>query len=126
MKQLICLVLFLSAGATYAQDQRLLLTLSPLSVADFYDGFSIRPGAEVKMTKTVYLAVETGWYLHHPPWNLSSETDAQGYILKPSVVFRFAQEKRKNDFLVIEYQYKFKKYQILDSIQPPADRKSVV
>lgn len=125
MKRLICLAFLLSARTAYGQDQRLLLTLSPLSMADPYDGFSFRPGAEVRITKAVYLVFEGGWYTGFQYLGSGGETGQRGYLLKPSIAWRFQQARLtrrfvQNSFFALEYEYKFKKYQILDSIQPPS------
>jgi hypothetical protein len=94
------------------KDNALLITVSPLALADMYDGASLRLGAETKLNQKVGLALEGGTYLTYLK---STKINPQGFLIRPSVKYYFSQ-KSPGKFLAVEYMYKDQKYNFIDSI----------
>ena len=123
-------ILFLQISV-FAQDSEdhllehtLLLTLSPLALADIYDGASYRIGAEIKTGPKFAVAIEGGGYLNYLK---STKSNPKGFLIKPEIKYYFGQNaKGDRKFTSIEYgfkdqQYDFKHPLLVD--ENPVERK---
>ena len=90
-KYFVSLLVFLFQAAVIAQDKQdqfidemILITISPLALADIYDGPSYRFGGEVKAGKKLAFALEAGGYLNYLN---STKINPKGFIVKPEIKY---------------------------------------
>uniref|UniRef100_UPI00375021B8 hypothetical protein n=1 Tax=Flavobacterium sp. TaxID=239 RepID=UPI00375021B8 len=121
-KNYLIVFLLLSITTSYAQketnkesdfDPKIVLYIAPLSLIDFFDGPSIRYGADIKLHKKLFFSFEAGNYL---PSSESVKRNSSGYLIKPEIKFKILENKYNTQYLGIEYQYKQQSYEFKDSI----------
>jgi hypothetical protein len=101
-----------SYAQSQADDKALIVTVSPLALADIYDGASFRLGAEAKLNQKVGLALEGGTYLKYLK---ATKINPEGFLIRPSVKYYFSR-KSPGKFVALEYMYKDQKFDFRDSI----------
>jgi hypothetical protein len=101
-----------SFAQSQVEDKALLITVSPLALADIYDGASLRIGLETKLNQKVGLALEGGSYLTYLK---STKINPKGFLIRPSVKYYFSQQS-PGKFVALEYMYKDQKFDFRDSI----------
>lgn len=115
---ILLLSIFISlSGSVFAQqknnDAMIILNVAPMAMLDFFDGPSLRIGAEFKIKNTVFFALESGQYLCYLK---STKINPSGYLIRPSIKKYFNGKDSSGKFIGIEYQYKNQHYDLKDSI----------
>ena len=85
-------------------DEILLITLSPLALADIYDGASYRIGSEIKAGSKLAFALEAGGYLNYLK---STKINPKGFIVKPEIKY-YHGNNAKGDRKFVSFEYGFK------------------
>ncbi len=116
LKPILLFVLFTAVPQTLSaqasdKENEVILSLSPLALADIFDGASLRGGAEVKLNPTHAVAIEGGVYL---PYLKATKIDPKGFLIRPSV--KKYLKGKKGKFIALEYMYKKQDFDFRDSI----------
>lgn len=116
------LMLFLFTQFLLAQkptDNSMIINMSPLALADIFDGASIRVGGEVKLHRNISASLETGTYLTYLK---STKINPHGFLIRPSIKRYLNKQSCTGKFIALEYQYKNQRYDFRDSIVIDTDR----
>ncbi len=117
-KLLISLVysfVFIKASAQNQEiDNKVIVTLSPLALADIYDGASIRIGSEIKLHRNISFAIEGGTYVNYLN---ATKINPEGYLIRPAFKYYLNKQRISNKYIALEYQFKHQTYDMRDSIK---------
>ncbi|UPT70452.1 MAG: DUF3575 domain-containing protein [Flavobacterium sp. JAD_PAG50586_2] len=111
---------FIHAAAQHRNaDNNIIVTLSPLALADVFDGASVRLGTEVKLRRNISVAVEAGAYAGYLK---STKIDPKGFLVRPSIKYYLNKQQCSGRYLALEYQFKHQTFDMRDSIVIHASR----
>jgi hypothetical protein len=102
-----------AAAQQQAIDNNAIVTLSPLALADVFDGASIRLGTEIKLFRNISFAAEGGTYVKYLK---STKINPKGYLIRPAVKYYLNKQSCSGKYIALEYQYKRQAYEMRDSI----------
>ena len=118
----VILLLLSSLNPLWSQEEqkqkRHLITLSPLALADVFDGASIRPGFEMQLNNRFSTGLETGFYV---PYLNATKIKPKGFVIKPMLRY-WLQPEKENNYLAVEYMFKQQDYQYKDSLEISENR----
>lgn len=116
--RVLLIVFFLTSGNIVAQqkntDNIIILNVAPLALVDYFDGASLRFGAEFKIKNNISFTIENGQYLRYLK---STKINPSGYLIRPSLKYYLNRNHCYGKFIALEYQYKNQHYDLRDSIE---------
>lgn len=102
--------------AQYSNDtnNRLNITISPLSLINGYEGFPLRMGIEYNLNHKIMISLDGETPVFNT--NQSVKMNPKGFVIKPSLNFKAYDSGSESGYLGIEYMYKNQDYRFRDSI----------
>lgn len=118
----IIVLLLSSLDPLWSQEEKkqktYLITLSPLALADVFDGASVRPGFEMQLNNRFSAGMETGFYL---PYLNATKIKPKGFVFKPMLRY-WLHPKKENNYIALEYMFKQQDYRFKDSLEISENR----
>jgi hypothetical protein len=104
----------MSGQKGHYRDNKFFVALSPLALADIFDGASGRVSAEFKLHRNITLSTEGGTYFNYIH---TSKIDPRGFLVKPCVKYYLNKDGVAGGrYLALEYLYKNQDYDFKDSM----------
>jgi hypothetical protein len=124
IQKLICLLLFASlhniaSAQTPVKDNSVIISLSPMALADIFDGASVRLNGEIKIAPAYAAGLEGGFYL---PYLKATKIEPHGFLIRPSIKKYLNGKTNSGKFIALEYMYKKQGFDFRDSIVIDTDR----